>query len=56
MRGSLLIAFLAITVQSCVDCGPQRELSIEIHFGQDSLRLDSILAVNALEVKFSKVK
>ncbi|KAA0990110.1 hypothetical protein [Dyadobacter aurulentus] len=49
MKGSLLVVLLAFIIQSCVDCGPQRELSVEIRFMEDSLGIDSIFAVNALD-------
>ena len=49
MRGSVLVVLLAFIIQSCVDCGPQQELSVEIRFMGDSVGIDSIFAVNALD-------
>lgn len=49
MKHLLLIVFLSavITLQSCVDCGPQAELTARINFSRDSIRLDSIHALDA---------
>jgi len=47
---SLLPAILilsGICAQSCIDCGPQAELTARINFSGDSIRLDSIYAQDA---------
>lgn len=50
MKHLLPIIFIlsAISVQSCVDCGPQAELSVRIRFEGDSLKLDTVYALNAV--------
>lgn len=45
---SIIFILSAVGVQSCIDCGPQAELSARIYFGEDSLILDSIYALNAV--------
>lgn len=50
MKRLLPIIFILSTVsfQNCIDCGPQAELSVRIHFESDSLKLDSVYALNAV--------
>lgn len=44
----IILILSAISVQSCVDCGPQAELSARIRFTGKSLKPDSVYALNAV--------
>lgn len=44
----VVLILSGICFQSCIDCGPQAELSVSIHFQGDSLKLDSVYALNAV--------
>lgn len=44
----VILILAGICVQSCIDCGPQAELSARIFFTGDSLKLDSVYALNAV--------
>lgn len=44
----IILILSAISIQSCIDCGPQAELSARIYFEEDSLKLDSVYALNAV--------
>jgi len=50
MKHFLLVILIlsGICVQSCIDCGPQAELSARVYFEHDSLKLDSVYALNAV--------
>lgn len=43
----VILLLSGIVVQSCVDCGPQAELSARIRFSE-SYKLDSVYALNAI--------
>lgn len=47
----IILSLTGISVQSCIDCGPQAELSARIFFTADSLKLDSVYALNAVSQK-----
>jgi hypothetical protein len=44
----IVIILAGIALQSCIDCGPQAELTATITFSNDSLQLDSVYALKAL--------
>ncbi|SEJ44049.1 hypothetical protein SAMN05216327_110137 [Dyadobacter sp. SG02] len=44
----IILILSGIFAQSCIDCGPQAELSARIYFTGDSLKLDSVYALNAV--------
>lgn len=44
----VILILAGISAQSCIDCGPQAELSARFFFTGDSLKLDSVYALNAL--------
>ena len=44
----IILILSGICAQSCIDCGPQAELSAHIYFPGDSLKLDSVYALNAV--------
>ena len=48
MKNTLLFLFLLVILASCEHCGPQKELSLRIYLRGDTLKLDSISALNAL--------
>lgn len=48
MKNTLLFLFLLVILASCEHCGPQKELSLRIYLHGDTLKLDSISALNAL--------
>ncbi|WP_353723085.1 hypothetical protein [Dyadobacter sp. 676] len=44
----IVLILSIIGAQSCIDCGPQAELSAMVYFQGDSLKLDSVYALNAV--------
>lgn len=44
----IILILSAIGVPSCVDCGPQAELSARFRFNSKALKLDSVYALNAV--------
>ena len=44
----VILILSGICIHSCIDCGPQAELSASVHFEHDSLILDSVYALNAV--------
>ncbi|MCE7068100.1 hypothetical protein [Dyadobacter sp. CY326] len=49
MKNTLPLLFLLVTLISCEHCGPQKELSLRIDIQRDSLQLDSVSAIGALD-------
>ncbi|MHA4737732.1 hypothetical protein [Dyadobacter sp. MSC1_007] len=50
MKQLFPIALLLVGMiqQGCIDCGPQAELTARVYFSQDSLQLDSVYALKAV--------
>lgn len=45
---SILFVIETIALQSCIDCGPQAELNATVEFSGDSIKIDTVYALKAL--------
>lgn len=51
MKNLLPLLLLILILYGCIDCGPQKELTVSINFnqGKDSLHLNKVEAIGALD-------